>query len=1150
MDPETDFIPSPDDEEFTGRFEGFSIGGVLLLAAIVLGAAFTLAFTRTGDVPAKEPDSLEGWIARIDALVADPAADRIVLLGDSVLGASVLAAHGIEDGGRWTVDAQMRELVQREADVSITNLALDGLLPGDLLALLLLLDERDVDGRLRLVVELSPRYLSRTYRESESAFSREYLRGVVEGEPERTVAQAIDELGLSRHRLGLEPLRSALPQAGLAPGDVLAARPARRETIEDSEALRRAVHRGRVAPHFLETDPGEDNLQVEFLRRASSLLTAAQRETLFFLTPLNEEYLVPGGDETPVIEAAVPLRRLVGAGEAGSGLRFLNFNDHVFASDAFLDHCHLTPQGNRTLARRLLHALGLPLLDPAPRFEAAHDLDSAQAWVLGAPEQGVRDGVGEQVLFGARKDLAAVRPGMLYVADTDNGLLRGVHVASRTCETLFDGRDAAGTSPLHTPGFAPGRILADGRGGAYFLDLRTAHVGRIDRAGDVTCLTERRPWRTPEMNVSLATAGERLLVYEAEAGRFFELDPDTGAATEISSEARLPGLRGLTETSDGRLMALGSAGELLMLSSAGIVKVAPSAGAEPYWQDAVAAYGLKLGQPELALVDPVQLFAAGDRLLISDRVEGYHFLWRYLLADGTAVPLLPPGSDGVPMRGANSRLVGAGSWTAAEDGALYWLGAESSYLYRFQEPLYGRSDWIYNAGPALLNPSTPTTSGLSFGPRRPGDFRVGVFGSSIVGSSFAEDVSPGGYASSFTEPALERRGDRVLLGGEQLLMTRSFPLALAETWRALLPDHPMSVDVLDFTLPNATLVDQYAALVAQDPMELDTVLFCMDQTTARFGDDPLTLNPIEQWTRMRRDERGLPSVVWLDDFAPTLDLSEAVELEDPPQLTDVVVQCLGEMIDYCESRGIRPVVVDLYGIDDGRGWGVSFLEERQLDFERVVHGFLNERGVDVLSPRTTFLARSGTGHPYNARGNHHLTGRAQAELGRFAAERLRATLELDLYRHAEVLASRRASLSGELPRSIAASRLGGSRLDPSVAAAHGVAGSGVRVLRASARVTVLLELSEAPESPWRAALSAYGLKGAEGARAGDEVSIRLVRYANHDEYGAGVQSSVEYLARFRVEPERLAEALADLPGALDADTRPSWLVEESVSGTE
>ena len=1144
MNPETDFIPSPDDEEFTGRFDGFSIGSVLLVAAGVLGAAFLLAPASVDGAAVREPDSLDGLIARIDALVADAAEDKIALLGDSVLGESVLAAHGVEDGGRWTVAAQMRELVHREADVRIADLSLDGLLPGDLLAILLLLDERDQQGRVRLAVELTPRYLSRAYRESEAAFSREYLRGVVEPVDEESLAAIVEDLGLSRHRLGLTTLREALPEASLAPGDVLAAKPATREPDEEPRGLRRAVHRGRVAPHFLETDPGEDNLQVGYLRRAGDLLSSASRETLFFVTPLNEEYLLPGADESPVIEAAVPLRRLVGAGEAGTSLRFLNFDDHVFTADAFLDHCHLTPQGNRTLARRLLRALGLPQMDPAPRVEAAHDLEAPQAWVLGAPERGARDGVGEQVLFGERKDLAAVRPGVLYVADTDNGLLRGVHVASRTCETLFDGRDPGVESPLHTPGFAPAHIVADGRGGAYFLDLRTAHVGRLDAAGDVACLTIRRPWRTDEMQVLLTTVGERLLLYEAEAGRFFGLDPETGDVTELTADAPRPGLRALIEAGDGRLMALGPEGQLIALLDTGAVEVARAGGAEAFWQDAVARYGLKMDRGTLALMDPSQLVAGDDRLFISDRVGSYHFLWRYLLEDGTAAPLLPPGSDGVPLRGARTRLVREGAWTVAEDGDVFWLDAGSSYLYRFQEPLFGRLAWTYNSGPAVLHPDSPTTSGLSFGPRRPGDYRIGVFGSSMVGSSLAEDVSSTGYVSSFTEPLLEGEGDRSLLAEEALLMSHSFPLALAESLRAMLADHPMSVDVLDFTLPNATLVDQYAALVAQDPLELDTVLFCLDQTTARFSDDPFTLSPVEQWTRMVRDERGLPSVVWRDDFAPTLELSEGDEPRDAPRLTDVVLDCLSEILDYCERHGIRPVVVELYGIDDQRSWGISSLDDRQLELERGIHAFLDERGVDVLSPRATFLARSGTGHPYNAPDNHHLTSRAQTELGRFAAERMRATLELDLYRHEDTLALRRSTLAGETAAPIAR-RLGGRRLEPSRAAALGVESDRVQVLRGSAGVTVLLEVDDAPEAPWRAALAAYGLAGAAGAREGDQVGIRLVRYANHDEYGAGVQSSVENLARFRIDPERLEEALDRLSDALDADGRPAWLLDES-----
>src|SRR5262245_35396710 len=135
---------------------------VFLLLGLI-DALLGLGLAARGDVvepkhSAAEPVTRTQLRAALQAAVDDPG-HPILLLGDSVLAGDVLAPLRDDWHEQRIVDHLRRELGP-QSNVSFHQIALDGLLPIDMLHLIAELDRLDPEGRVEVVIQLDLRYFS------------------------------------------------------------------------------------------------------------------------------------------------------------------------------------------------------------------------------------------------------------------------------------------------------------------------------------------------------------------------------------------------------------------------------------------------------------------------------------------------------------------------------------------------------------------------------------------------------------------------------------------------------------------------------------------------------------------------------------------------------------------------------------------------------------------------------------------------------------------------------------------------------------------------------------------------------------------------------------------------------------------------------
>ena len=635
---ETSFTPHADDHEFDGRFERFRPTRVVIACLVSLAVAiFVLraAVSRRSLPKNFEPASTLEVEELITLALEDPAERVAFFLGDSVLRGGALAARGHE---RWREDSvigQVRDLVPGDVSFAVYDLSFDGMLPADMLELIRRIESRDPEGRIELTVELSPRYLSRAYSGPGLAFARPWLATPKAAEsPIRSLANRFVPAGMGRHRLGLANARIVLPETVRRPENCL--RPLANTVPAGADPMAAALHRWRIAGHFLDLDFGDDSVQVRALREIGAMAASSARSSLFFLCPLNAAYLVSSGDRAELPEAGPFLAGLVDDGES-LRVQVRSFDDHAFPLETFLDHCHLTPSGNERLALRILGSLDVPVRDRGDRAAWTSPADAALRYICGDVKTGQRDGFGSEVRLGRRKAAACAGSGKVLLSDLDAKTVRVMNPIRGSVRTLYATESEVGIDrPL------PSALARASGGGIVAVEEESGLLFRFEDADDarpdLIPGPAEPPWRGDE--VLLAADADRVIVY-ARASRM--LWSVLRADGEVTSHGALPEVHALRDwalAGDGSLWLLTESSSLVRtdlaslaagdLAGARLIAIADANRFDAYWRERELTHGLKgpaLRGTEFVLGEPSQVFVSsgGDFVYVADR-RGRHAL--------------------------------------------------------------------------------------------------------------------------------------------------------------------------------------------------------------------------------------------------------------------------------------------------------------------------------------------------------------------------------------------------------------------------------------------------------------------------------------------------------------------------------------------
>jgi hypothetical protein len=286
----------------------------------------------------------------------------IFLLGDSVLGATALWEHRVEHPRRLTIPAALAPPAAARG-MSVQSLGADGLLLPDLEAI-----DRTIEARraqthasARRVIVLNVRMFAAEFAAPGKAVSRDFLRPELEGGvPDATLGRREDALGeglstsaarycaLARTAWQLQPLWY-FPTRRDAFRRLL--EPASAAADENTDLQEAALHL-KVDPYYRDA---WDTSSPAF-RALGALLEAARsrgtNQTIVVLTPQNPEFVA---DAATFDRNRRVLSEFVGA-RMGASVAYRDLAK-AFPPEKFLDHCHLTPEGNREYAQALLALL-------------------------------------------------------------------------------------------------------------------------------------------------------------------------------------------------------------------------------------------------------------------------------------------------------------------------------------------------------------------------------------------------------------------------------------------------------------------------------------------------------------------------------------------------------------------------------------------------------------------------------------------------------------------------------------------------------------------------------------------------------------------------------------------------------------------------
>ncbi|WP_293253131.1 hypothetical protein [Nannocystis sp.] len=614
-----------DDEPSPRRPWSLIVGTLLVLWVLDLTLALTLP---RPDAPPLAFDGASAARAELAAAAgAAGAEDAWLLIGDSVLAGDVMA--GRIDGWEHerVVDAMRREQGP-STRARLFQVALDGLLPTDLLHLTRELDRIDPAGRVGLVVELNPRFFSRQYADLTTC-TRPWLceLGAETITPEGHVrwdSLALDVLSdlrdavaaivpVYRHRRRIPPLQpdpARLLRPAADTGDALAAR-------------------ARLLAHYRDPAIDAEATQMTALRLVVQRLRGVGRRALFFTTPIADDFMAQAQSPAENGAYTAALSAVIDGDGADKRVTLVPLDDPGFHAQLFLDHCHLNPEGNRRLALNLLHALGLSLRQ-RPRTEELVHPEGFDRTLVGRATHGYVDGPGWQALFNGPRGVA-VAPGgrRIVIADSDNHALRELVGDHYTVRTLVGAPERQGWRDGHVSQAMLDRPSAPWIAGddVYFADQGGSTLRRV-RSGIVSTL---RPAQLEFTRIDQIQGHKGDLLILDDGRRLFRYNPRTGASRLLAvAEGKLR-IAAFASAPDGRLWLAEREGQIWQARVGHLAKLGPRPdGVARVFPDTAAAYVPQrrgslwpLRFDEVQLDRPVALTYVPryDALLVADDVR-------------------------------------------------------------------------------------------------------------------------------------------------------------------------------------------------------------------------------------------------------------------------------------------------------------------------------------------------------------------------------------------------------------------------------------------------------------------------------------------------------------------------------------------------
>lgn len=292
---------------------------------------------------------------RID--YATPADRRVLLLGDSVLGASALMEHRIPKARSLTLS----RLLTRELDgigFHALSLGSDGLLLPDIEGLTSEFSSRPPE---KILLLLNFRMFAKDFNEGSKALSRNFLLGDLPADIQK--------------RLASDPSPSAEAQLSdwlytdmcfhwtlfreTQMAKILWYYPSQKDFYQrlleravgkneiQSEIIEAALKQ-KVAPYYQSFLWDPQGLPFISLKKALDQWTGKHIPVLVILTPQNQKFLGSYLDKPSFEKNRKALAALLKP-YASSGVIYEDWADR-YPQAFFLDHCHLTPEGNQRFA--------------------------------------------------------------------------------------------------------------------------------------------------------------------------------------------------------------------------------------------------------------------------------------------------------------------------------------------------------------------------------------------------------------------------------------------------------------------------------------------------------------------------------------------------------------------------------------------------------------------------------------------------------------------------------------------------------------------------------------------------------------------------------------------------------------------------------
>jgi hypothetical protein len=494
------------------------------LAAVAIGLLLIDVLIAATAAPSPEERELDRH--RVDALLRTAADDAhpFLLIGDSVLAGDVLVRRTGDPHAPRVIDALRRDL-HEDDPATFHQVALDGVLLPDVLAVLERLDEADPDGRVSLVVEVNVRQLSPAY-----ADTADPAHGWLQG-PTSTwdTLRRFTPVLRHRDRFPTSPWRDQVVPPPTA-------------AVDDLEA------RARLASHYRTPDLRAFTAPMQALHRIVGRLRQKDRAALFFLTPLEDTFVHTTLGEEGMGRVGGELSRVID-GDGRGRQRFVSLDHPLFGPDAFLDHCHLTHTGTDRLAGNLLELLDRRVRRPLPGSERAFEEDD-DATLLTQLLPGARDGPPWQARL-RQPDGVAVSDDRrrVVIADTGNHLLRELVGDLRTLRTAAGragqtghGEGPARTTPLTSP---RSPVIIGDR--VYFLaGSKRDELWQLD-GDEVRAVRDGRRRRIRHLT-SLKAIDDRLLTIDI-TGDLWEVTP--GGDKRLRIDSRDGRLTAVARTADG-----------------------------------------------------------------------------------------------------------------------------------------------------------------------------------------------------------------------------------------------------------------------------------------------------------------------------------------------------------------------------------------------------------------------------------------------------------------------------------------------------------------------------------------------------------------------------------------------------------------------